>query len=175
MSADAAAPLLAVRGLTAEFRRAGAANRVVRGISFDIAPGEAIGFVGESGCGKSVTARAIMRLAPERERRALGGSILYRGEDLLGLDEGAMRAIRGRRIAMVFQDPMSSLNPVMTVGAQVDDMLRRHAGLGARAARRRTIELLGLVGIRDPALRAASTWSQRLTPRTGPRTTRAMV
>ena len=146
--------LLEVRGLTAEFRRGGAANRVVHGISFDIAPGEAIGFVGESGCGKSVTARAIMRLAPEGSPLALGGSILYRGEDLLRLDEGAMRAIRGRRIAMVFQDPMSSLNPVMTVGAQVDDMLRRHAGLGARAARRRTVELLGLVGIRDPALRA---------------------
>jgi ABC-type dipeptide/oligopeptide/nickel transport system ATPase component len=146
--------LLSVRGLTAAFGRAGGGTPVVRGISFNVAPGEAIGFVGESGCGKSVTARAIMRLAPEGSSLVLGGSILHGGQDLLRLDEAAMRAIRGRRIAMVFQDPMSSLNPVMTVGAQIDDMLRRHAGLGARAARRRTIELLGLVGIRDPATRA---------------------
>jgi ABC-type dipeptide/oligopeptide/nickel transport system ATPase component len=144
-------PLLQVSGLTAAFAGAG---QVVKGVSFDIAPGEAVGFVGESGSGKSVTARAVMRLAPEGSPIAWGGSIRFRGQDLLALPERAMADIRGRRIAMVFQDPMSSLNPVMTVGAQIDDMLMRHAGLARRAARARTIELLHHVGIRDPALRA---------------------
>ena len=146
--------LLSVRGLTAQFARDGRPAQVVKGISFDIAPGEAVGFVGESGCGKSVTARAIMRLAPEGSTVSWGGQISFRGEDLLRLPERRMQDIRGRRIAMVFQDPMASLNPVMTVGAQIDDALRRHMGLSGAAARRRTIELLGLVGIRDPAARA---------------------
>jgi ABC-type dipeptide/oligopeptide/nickel transport system ATPase component len=143
--------MLQVENLTASFR--GAAP-VVRGISFAIAPGESVGFVGESGCGKSVTARAILRLAPEGSPVAWGGRILFHGQDLLALDEAAMRDTRGRRIAMVFQDPMSSLNPVLSVGAQIDDMLARHLGLSRRAARKRTIELLDLVGIRDPAHRA---------------------
>ncbi len=148
---DAPPPLLDVRGLTAAFGRAAP---VVRDISFHVAPGEAVGFVGESGSGKSVTARAVLRLAPEGSPLVWGGQILYGGQDLLRLDEHAMRGIRGRRIAMVFQDPMSSLNPVMTVGAQIDDMLMQHMGLSRRAARRRTVDLLGLVGIRDPAMRA---------------------
>ena len=147
-------PLLEVRDLTAQFARDGVPATVVKGISFDIAPGEAVGFVGESGCGKSVTARAIMRLAPEGSSVAWGGRIGFRGQDLLTLSEREMRDIRGRRIAMVFQDPMASLNPVMSVGAQIDDILRRHTGLSRKAARQRTIELLGLVGIRDPAIRA---------------------
>ena len=146
--------LLDVRDLTAEFNREGTRSRVVRSISFRVGAGEAVGFVGESGCGKSVTARAILRLAPEGSSVVWGGRVLYRGQDLLGLAEPAMRDIRGRRIAMVFQDPMSSLNPVMSVGAQIDDMLCRHIGLSRRAARARTVELLGLVGIRDPAARA---------------------
>ncbi len=146
--------LLEVRGLNAQFTRQGTTTRVVKGISFDIAAGEAVGFVGESGCGKSVTARAILRLAPEGSSLQLGGAILFHGQDLLQLPERAMHDIRGRRIAMVFQDPMTSLNPVMTVGAQIDDMVRRHTGASARDARRRTVELLGLVGIRDAALRA---------------------
>ena len=154
MTASPLAPLLEVRGLTAEFNRDGVPSRVVKGISFDIARGEAVGFVGESGCGKSVTARAIMRLAPEGSSVAWGGRILFNGRDLLTLDERAMRDLRGRRIAMVFQDPMASLNPVMTVGAQIDDILARHAGLSRGAARKRTVELLGLVGIREPATRA---------------------
>ncbi len=147
-------PLLAVRDLSATFHRHGAPSRVVDGISFDIAPGESVGFVGESGCGKSVTARAILRLAPEGSSIELGGRILFRGQDLLRLDAAAMTDIRGRDIAMVFQDPMSSLNPVLSVGAQIDDMLIRHTGLSRRAARRRAIELLDLVGIHDPASRA---------------------
>ena len=146
--------LLQVSNLTAEFSRDGIASRVVKGISFDIAPGEAVGFIGESGSGKSVTARAVMRLAPEGSSIRWSGSVLFRGQDLLSLEERDMRDVRGRRIAMVFQDPMASLNPVMTVGAQIDDMLRRHTGVSHRAARQRTVELLGLVGIRDPATRA---------------------
>ncbi len=151
---DEHAPLLQVRGLTATFAGADRPLRVVNGVSFDIAPGEAVGFVGESGSGKSITARAIMRLAPEGSSITWGGSVLFGGQDLLKIDERAMRDVRGRRIAMVFQDPMASLNPVMTVGAQVDDMLRRHGGFSRRAARRRTIELLEQVGIHEPAQRA---------------------
>ena len=151
---DSAATLLQVRELSATFgRRAGTAP-VVKAISFDIAAGEAVGFVGESGCGKSVTARALMRLAPEGSPVRWSGQVLFQGQDLLQLSPAAMQDVRGRRIAMVFQDPMSSLNPVLTVGAQIDDIIRRHMGLSATAARRRTVELLGLVGIRDPEQRA---------------------
>jgi len=146
--------MLGVSDLTADFDRNGVPSRVVSGISFEVARGEAVGFVGESGCGKSVTARAIMRLAPEGSPVAWGGRILFDGRDLLRIEEREMRDIRGRRIAMVFQDPMSSLNPVMTIGAQIDDMLCRHTGVSRRAARRRTVELLELVGIGDPAHRA---------------------
>jgi ABC-type dipeptide/oligopeptide/nickel transport system ATPase component len=146
--------MLQVRDLSAQFVRDGTAVRVVKGISFEISPGEAIGFVGESGCGKSVTARAILRLAPDGSSLRLGGSVYYGGQDLLQLPESALRDIRGRRIAMVFQDPMSSLNPVLTVGAQIDDIVRRHTGASAENARRRTLDLLGQVGIRDAARRA---------------------
>ena len=147
-------PLIAVHDLTAQFSRDGLPSRVVRGISFDIAPGEAVGFVGESGCGKSVTARAILRLAPEGSSVAWGGRILFGGRDLLTLDEREMRDIRGRRIAMIFQDPMASLNPLLTVGAQIDDILFRHTVVSRREARRRTVDLLGLVGIDNPGSRA---------------------
>ena len=151
--AEAAAPLLQVRELSAQFDTPAGPARVVKGVSFDVAVGEAVGFVGESGSGKSVTARAVMRLAPEGSSVALGGSVWFDGQQLLQLPEAAMRDIRGRRIAMVFQDPMSSLNPVLTVGAQIDDILRRHTGLSRAQARRRSIELLDLVGIRDAARR----------------------
>ncbi len=147
-------PILQVTGLTAQFTGGGLTSQVVKGISFDIAAGEAVGFVGESGCGKSVTARALMRLAPEGSSVEWGGTVLFRGQDLLRLQEAEMRDIRGRRIAMVFQDPMTSLNPVMTVGAQIGDVVRRHTGVSAKLARRRSVELLGLVGIRDPERRA---------------------
>jgi len=151
--AEVAAPLLQVRELSAQFDTPAGPARVVKGVSFDVAAGEAVGFVGESGSGKSVTARAVMRLAPEGSSVALGGSVRFDGQQLLQLPEAAMRDIRGRRIAMVFQDPMSSLNPVLTIGAQIDDILRRHTGLSRAQARRRSIELLDLVGIRDAARR----------------------
>jgi len=146
--------MLEVRDLVAEFTREGEILRVVKSIGFDIAPGEAVGFVGESGSGKSVTARAVMRLAPEGSSIRWGGRILFKGQDLLALSEREMTDVRGHRIAMVFQDPMASLNPVMTVGQQIDDMLMRHMGMTRAQARKRTVELLGLVGIRDPEHRA---------------------
>mgnify|MGYP000851212581 CR=1 FL=1 len=120
--------LLEVRNLTVRFPTGAGAVAAVDDLSFGIAPGEFLGIVGESGSGKSVTARALMRLAPEGSSLQLAGSIRYRGQELLGLPEAQMRDIRGRRIAMVFQDPMASLNPVMSVGAQIDDVLRRHGG-----------------------------------------------
>ena len=150
----AEAAMLQVRHLTARFTTRDEAVQAVRGVSFDIARGEAVGFVGESGCGKSVTARALMRLAPEGSSVEWGGSVRFQGHELLSLAEPAMQDLRGRRIAMVFQDPMTSLNPVLSVGRQIDDMIRRHTGVSAAEARRRTVDLLGLVGIRDPARRA---------------------
>ena len=148
-----AGTLLQVRDLSASFGQGGVATPVVKSISFDIGAGEAVGFVGESGCGKSVTARALMRLAPEGSSVRWSGSVLFHGQDLLQLSPAAMQDVRGRRIAMVFQDPMTSLNPVLTVGAQIDDIVRRHMSLSAAAARRRTVELLGLVGIGQPEQR----------------------
>jgi len=147
-------PILSVRKLTAEIVTRKETVHAVRGVSFDIAKGEAVGFVGESGCGKSVTARAIMRLAAEGTSITLGGAVDFNGRDLLQLSEKQMRDVRGRRIAMVFQDPMTSLNPVMTIGAQIDDIVSRHMDLSPKAVRERTIELLGQVGIPQPERRA---------------------
>ena len=147
-------PFLEVRDLTAAFTTRGQTVQVLNGLNFDMAAGESVGFVGESGSGKSVMARAIMQLAPEGSSIRLGGSVLFQGQDLLAYDETRMRDIRGSRIAMVFQDPMTSLNPVMTIGAQIDDMVRRHTGLSAAAARDRTLDLLDRVGIRDARRRA---------------------
>jgi peptide/nickel transport system ATP-binding protein len=100
--------------------------RAVDRVSFEVAPGQTLGVVGESGCGKSVTALSIMRLIPNPPGRIAGGSIRYRGTDLLGLDDRAMRAIRGNQISMIFQEPMTSLNPVFTVGDQVAEAVRLH-------------------------------------------------
>jgi ABC-type dipeptide/oligopeptide/nickel transport system ATPase component len=147
-------PILNVRNLTVRVATRKEAVEAVRGISFDISAGEAVGFVGESGCGKSVTARAIMRLAPEGMSVELGGSVKFMGLDVLRLSEREMRNLRGRRIAMVFQDPMTSLNPVMTIGSQIDDIVRRHTQRSGKAVRCRTEELLDLVGIPDPRHRA---------------------
>jgi len=146
-------PLLSVRDLTASVATRHEIIEAVRGISFDIGPDEAVGFVGESGCGKSVTAKALMRLASEGSSVRLGGAIDFMGQDILARSEVEMRALRGRRIAMVFQDPMTSLNPVMSIAAQMGDMLRHHLGLSGKAARGRCIELLSQVGIPDAARR----------------------
>jgi oligopeptide/dipeptide ABC transporter ATP-binding protein len=127
------------------------ATPVLEDVSFRIAPGETLGLVGESGCGKSVTALSIMRLLPDPPGRIIGGRILFDGTDMLSLDIAALRTIRGDRIGMIFQEPMTSLNPVYTIGDQIGESLIVHRGLNGRAARSETARLLDLVGI--PAAR----------------------
>src|SRR5581483_11632938 len=119
----------------------------------DIAEGETVALVGESGCGKSVTALSIMQLVAPPAGRIVGGRIVFKGRDLLTLDDEAMRRVRGREIAMIFQEPMTSLNPVLTIGRQLTEGLEIHLGMTAAAARARASELLAMVGIPDPARR----------------------
>ncbi|HEV8323264.1 MAG TPA: ABC transporter ATP-binding protein [Myxococcota bacterium] len=136
-----------MRGLRTRFVTERGVVQAVDDVSFDIATGRTLGVVGESGCGKSVTALSIMRLIPDPPGRVVGGRILYRGEDLLGLDGAAMRRIRGKKISMIFQEPMTSLNPVLRVGEQIAEAVRLHEGAGAEQALARTVEMLELVGI----------------------------
>ena len=144
--------VLRVEALTVAFR--GAGHPVIRGVSFEIAPGEAFGLVGESGSGKSLTCRAILRLLP---RGAVGGGrVTYDARSLLELGDAQMQALRGSTIAMIFQDPMTALNPVLRVGDAIAQVIRSHEGLGARAARTRALEMMERVGIRDAARRAAA-------------------
>ncbi|MBM3548622.1 MAG: ABC transporter ATP-binding protein [Alphaproteobacteria bacterium] len=143
----AEAPLLAVESLSVAM----GVTPVLEDVSFRIAPGETLGLVGESGCGKSVTALSIMRLLPNPPGRIIGGRILFDGTDMLSLDIGALRAIRGDRIGMIFQEPMTSLNPVYTIGDQIGESLIFHRGMNGRTARSETAKLLDLVGI--PAAR----------------------
>ncbi|WDR04987.1 ABC transporter ATP-binding protein [Devosia rhodophyticola] len=144
------APLLSVRDLGVRFGDADAAKNV----SFDIAPGETLALVGESGSGKSVTALSILQLLPPTA--SLSGQILFKGQDLLSASPPALRKVRGNDISMIFQEPMTSLNPVHTVERQIGEVLAIHAGLRSNAARARTIELLDQVGIPDPASRLAA-------------------
>lgn len=147
-------PVLSVRGLTTSFRVDGAWQSVVRDLSFDIAPRETVAIVGESGSGKSVTALSIMRLIEPATGR-IEGQIHLGDLDILGASEEKMRDIRGSDIGMIFQEPMTSLNPVLTVGAQVSEVLRRHRGFDAAAARAETLRLFDLVRIPDGARRYA--------------------
>jgi peptide/nickel transport system ATP-binding protein len=148
--------LLEVEDLRVAFTRRGEPDSVaVDGVSFDVQPGEIVGLVGESGCGKSVTSLAIMRLLPERGNRVTG-SVRMAGESLLDLSDAGMRERRGRDLSMIFQDPLSSLNPVIPVGLQVTEVLTRHRGLKKDAARREAAELLDRVGIPDPRRRLDS-------------------
>jgi oligopeptide transport system ATP-binding protein len=140
-------PLLSVRNLQTRFATDRGTVRAVNGVSFDLEEGEVLGLVGESGSGKSVTALSIMRLVPEPPGRVTADTITLDGTDLLRLSEAEAREIRGSRMAMIFQDPMRSLNPVLTVGRQITEVLRRHQKLGGAAARKRAIELLETVGI----------------------------
>jgi oligopeptide transport system ATP-binding protein len=140
-------PLLSVRNLHTRFATDRGVVRAVNGVSFDLEEGEVLGLVGESGSGKSVTALSIMRLVPEPPGRVTADSITFEGVDLLRLSETRVREMRGARMAMIFQDPMRSLNPVLTVGRQLTEVLRRHERLSAAEARRRAIELLEMVGI----------------------------
>ena len=143
----ATSPLLNVEHLEVQFKTQDGIVRAVNDISFHVDRGETLGIVGESGSGKSVTAMSLMRLIPNPPGKIAGGRVMFDGEDLLQLSEPDMRHIRGNRIAMIFQDPMTSLNPVLTIGRQITESLELHLKLSNREARRRAVELLQMVGI----------------------------
>ena len=146
-AASSGQPLLDVRGLRTEFHTQDGTVHAVNGISYTLREGEAMGLVGESGCGKSVSALSLMRLIPTPPGRIAGGEILFEGRDLLNLSDEEIRRVRGNQIAMIFQDPMTSLNPVLTIGRQIGESLELHKGMDRKAARQRTVELLEMVGI----------------------------
>jgi oligopeptide/dipeptide ABC transporter ATP-binding protein len=139
-------PLLSVEGLAVQFWTARGTIYAVNGVSFDISPGETLGIVGESGCGKSVTSLALLGILP-RAGRAVAGSAMFDGQDLLQLSDDDLRMIRGKEIAMIFQDPMTSLNPVLTIGSQIREPLETHFGMDRREADKRAAELVDRVGI----------------------------
>ena len=145
--------LLEVHGLATAFEHEHGAARAVDGVSFTLEAGQVLGLVGESGCGKSVTALSLMRLVPP-PGRVVAGEVLLEGRDLLALAERDMRHLRGPGMAMIFQEPMPSLDPVLRVGSQIAEAVRIHGGVGRRAAWDRAVELLGEVGIPEPATRA---------------------
>jgi len=141
--------ILEVRDLHTQFSTLDGIVRAVDGVSFDVARGETLGIVGESGCGKSVTAMSILRLIPPETGRIASGSIKFEGEELTTLSDEAMKRLRGHRISMIFQEPMTSLNPVLTVGTQIAENVVRHLGVSWKAARERAFEMLDLVRIAD--------------------------
>jgi oligopeptide/dipeptide ABC transporter ATP-binding protein len=147
--------LLEVNNLKTHFFTAGGIVRAVDGISYDVGQGETVALVGESGCGKTVSALSVMRLVAAPAGRIVDGQVLYKGRDLLALDEESMRKIRGREIAMVFQEPMTSLNPVLTIGRQLTETLEIHLGMTPTQSRDRAAELLAMVGIPDAERRLA--------------------
>ena len=146
-------PLLKVEDLRVEFNTRRGAALVLNGVDFSINGGETLCVVGESGCGKSMTALALLRLIPSPPGRIRSGRVLFQGENLLDATEARMREVRGNRISMIFQEPMTSLNPVFPVGDQISESLRLHAGLDAKQARERAIEMLRHVGIPAPERR----------------------
>ena len=143
------ASLLSIEDVTVEFDVGGSAFKAVDGISLDVSAGEIVALVGESGSGKSVTALSVLRLLPSPPSRISSGRILFDGVDLLSLSDEEIRQVRGGRIGMVFQEPMTSLNPVLSIGRQLTEGMRLHLGLSARAARDRAVDLLATVGISD--------------------------
>ena len=149
-SVDSMADLIQVKNLRTSFFTPEGEVRAIDGVSFGIGESKTLGLVGESGCGKSVTSLSIMRLVPSPPGRIVGGEIFYRGRDLLKLNNEEMRKIRGNEISMIFQEPMTSLNPVFTVGNQIGEAIRLHQGLGKKETRAKTIEMLRLVKIADP-------------------------
>ncbi|QOZ73254.1 ABC transporter ATP-binding protein [Bradyrhizobium arachidis] len=145
--------LLTVRGLETHFYGQESVTRALGGVSFEVRSGETLGVVGESGCGKSVTALSILRLLPKLNAKTIGGEILFHGRDLLKLSEREMRKIRGDRIAMIFQEPMTSLNPVHTVGRQIAEAVQIHRKASRSVAKEKAQEMLRLVRIADPERR----------------------
>jgi oligopeptide/dipeptide ABC transporter ATP-binding protein len=145
--------LLDVRGLRTQFHTSAGVIRAVDGVSWDVRKGETVALVGESGCGKSVSALSVMRLVAAPAGRIVGGEIIFKGRNLLALPEEEMRRIRGRDIGMIFQEPMTSLNPVLTIGRQLTETLETHLGMTSAQAQARAVELLSLVGIPDGARR----------------------
>ena len=150
---DVPAPLLEVRGLRVAAITPAGELPLVRGIDFDLRTGTTLAIVGESGSGKTTSALALLRLFPPRSRYRVSGTAMFRGTDLLSLPETALRRVRGGELAVVFQDPATSLDPVRTVGSQIAEMAERHLRLGRRASRARAIDLLGLVGVPNPRRR----------------------
>jgi ABC-type glutathione transport system ATPase component len=146
--------VLNVEGLTVGFPVAGGMREVVAGIGYAVAAGRTLGVVGESGCGKSMTALAVMGLVPSPGQ--VGGSIRVEGQEMLGQPQSVWRKLRGARVAMVFQEPMTALNPVMLVGRQIAEVMVLHQGLGWREAGQRAVQMLADVGITSPKERAAS-------------------
>jgi oligopeptide/dipeptide ABC transporter ATP-binding protein len=146
-------PLIEVKNLEVQFDIRGAVLKAVDNVSFEIIPGETLGLVGESGCGKSVSASAIMRLIPSPPGRIAGGEILFEGQDLLKLPEAQMRKIRGNSISMIFQEPMTSLNPVYTVGDQVAEVIQLHQDLSRKEAMEKVVDVFEQVGIPAPETR----------------------
>ena len=147
------APLLSVRDLSVAFAQGGKETLAVDHVSFDIARGETVALVGESGSGKSVSALSVLKLLPYPAASHPSGEILFNGQDLLGLGENALRKVRGNKITMIFQEPMTSLNPLHTIEQQIVEVLKLHQGMGDSRARERTLELLHEVGIREPEKR----------------------
>ena len=143
-------PVLTIDNLHVEFRQGGNVTHAVRGVSFDIYDKETVALVGESGSGKSVTALSILKLLPYPQANHPAGSIVYEGRELLSADEKVLRQVRGNEISMIFQEPISSLNPLHTVERQVGEILDIHRGMSGSQARERVLELLTQVGIRDP-------------------------
>ena len=145
------ATVLEVKGLKTQFFTQDGVVKAVNGISYDLNEGETLGLVGESGCGKSVSVMSLMRLIPMPPGRIVGGEAIFEGRDLMKINDDEMRSVRGNKIAMIFQDPMTSLNPVLTIGQQVSEALQLHLGMSKSEGRQRTIELMEMVGIPSAA------------------------
>ncbi|MCH7580035.1 MAG: ABC transporter ATP-binding protein [Chloroflexi bacterium] len=149
------APLLQIKDLRTSFFTDDGVVRAVDGVTYDLEEGETLGLVGESGCGKSVSALSILRLIPTPPGKIVGGEVIFEGEDLLKVSEDEIRHVRGNQIAMVFQEPMTSLNPVLTIGRQLTEALELHLDMDQGAALRRAVQLLEMVGISDAQTRVS--------------------
>ena len=145
------ASVLEVTGLKTQFFTQDGVVQAVNGITYELNEGETLGIVGESGCGKSVSVMSLMRLIPMPPGKIVGGQAIFEGRDLMEIDDDEMRSVRGNKIAMIFQDPMTSLNPVLTIGQQVSEALELHLGMSKSEGRQRTVELMEMVGIPSAA------------------------